>query len=107
MTSLTTKKLKTILFLGSTRNASPPWGGAKRLGDRVLKYIKAEVDEFNNDRNDVNFEIEVWDPVEMDCFKTVMGNPTYFNKPDDVSEDLKNALESGGCRLLPCCNARV
>ena len=93
MTSLTTKKLKTILFLGSTRNASPPWGGAKRLGDRVLKYIKAKVDEFNSDRNDVNFEIEVWDPVEMDCFKTVMGNPTYFNKPEDVSEDLKKCIE--------------
>ena len=93
MTSLTTKKLKTILFLGSTRNASPPWGGAKRLGDRVLKYIKAKVDEFNSDRNDVNFDIEVWDPVEMDCFKTVMGNPTYFNKPDDVSEDLKTCIE--------------
>ena len=43
----------------------------------------------------------------MDCFKTVMGNPTYFNKPDDVSEDLKKCIESGGCRLLPCCNASI
>ena len=103
MANLTTKKLKTILFLGSTRNASPPWGGPKRLGDRVLKYLMAKVDEFNNDRNDVNFEIEVWDPVEMDCFKTVMGNPTYFNKPDDVSEELKKCTEkvaAADCYLI-------
>ena len=39
-TITTTKTLKTILFLGSTRNAAPPWGGPKRLGDRVLKYIQ-------------------------------------------------------------------
>jgi len=31
--------LRTVLFLGSAKNVSPPWGGEKRLGDRVYKYI--------------------------------------------------------------------
>ena len=37
-----------------------------------------------------------------DCFKTVMGNPTYFNKSDDVSEDLKKCTEkvAADCYLI-------
>lgn len=102
-TITTTKTLKTILFLGSTRNAAPPWGGPKRLGDRVLKYIQGQITEFNKERSDVNFEVEVWDPVEMECFKTVMGNPTYFNKPDNVSDQLKECTEkiaNADCYLI-------
>ena len=100
---MTTKTLKTILFLGSTRNASPPWGGPKRLGDRVLAYIQREVEVFNKERTDVNFEVEVCDPVKMECFKSVMGNPTYFNKADDVSDQLKECTEkvaNADCYLI-------
>lgn len=32
--------LKTVIFLGSARDISPPWGGDKRLGDRVLNHVK-------------------------------------------------------------------
>ena len=35
----------------------------------------------------------MFDPLEMDCFKTVMGNPTYFKKPDEISSQLKNCVE--------------
>ena len=42
-------------------------GWPKRLGDRVLKYVMAKVDEFNNDRNDVNLEI-IQDPAYVGLF---------------------------------------
>jgi hypothetical protein len=33
--------LHTIVFIGSARDSSPPWGGDKRLGDRVVNHVLA------------------------------------------------------------------
>lgn len=33
--------LKTIVFVGSARDIAPPWGGDKRLGDRIVNWVKA------------------------------------------------------------------
>jgi len=37
-------KLRAMVVLGSTRTASPPWGGPARLGDRVAKFIVGQLD---------------------------------------------------------------
>jgi len=36
-------KLRAMVVLGSTRTAPPPWGGPARLGDRVAKFVTAQV----------------------------------------------------------------
>jgi NAD(P)H-dependent FMN reductase len=33
--------LRTIVFIGSARDSSPPWGGDKRLGDRIVNHVLA------------------------------------------------------------------
>ncbi|MGK3745488.1 MAG: chromate reductase [Bacillariaceae sp.] len=35
--------LKTVVFMGSARDITPPWGGASRLGDGILNWVKNEI----------------------------------------------------------------
>jgi len=58
----TTTKLRTMVVLGSTRNASPPWGGPKRLGDRVSKFLLQQL----KDRTAVTHDIDYVDLLEVD-----------------------------------------
>ena len=90
---MTTPSFKTILFMGSTRNAPAPWGGPKRLGDRALKFVMDRIETHNAGANNIPFDVEVFDPVAMECFHPVLGNPTYFQKPGDVSDALKACSE--------------
>jgi len=53
-------KLRTMVILGSTRNAAPPWGGSKRLGDRVAKFLVNQLT-----RRDVVHEIDFVDLLEV------------------------------------------
>ena len=32
--------LRTVIFMGSAKDLVAPWGGDKRLGDRVLTWVK-------------------------------------------------------------------
>jgi hypothetical protein len=38
-----TKEIRTVIFMGSARDISPPWGGDSRLGTRVLNWVTATV----------------------------------------------------------------
>ena len=66
-----TKTLKTLVFMGSARNVVAPWGGEKRLGDRVLKYVlntlKARENTLGNDETKekvvVKHDFTVIDPL--------------------------------------------
>ena len=71
--SKTQAPLKTVVFLGSARDASPPWGGDKRLGDRVLLFLKAQVAAFNaaGAGGGPTLELEVFDPLEIKAFQSV------------------------------------
>ena len=62
-------KLRCIVFMGSARDAAPPWGGVARLGDGVLELVKARMAAADK------FELEVFDPLEIPLFQTVMRNP--------------------------------
>lgn len=53
---MATKTFKCILFVGSARNAAPPWGGPTRLGDRVLKFVQGRIEAWNADVGNCNFE---------------------------------------------------
>lgn len=58
--------LKTVIFLGSAKDISPPWGGPKRLGDRVLSYVTKHVQSRfeKSGPNSIKHEVTVLDPLE-------------------------------------------
>jgi hypothetical protein len=60
-----TVTLKTIVFLGSSRNVTPPWGGDSRVGDKVLKYVQSQLDgrESKVGPLTVTHEVTVYDPL--------------------------------------------
>lgn len=45
------KVLKTVIFMGSARDISPPWGGDSRLGTRVLNWVKLTLQQRENELN--------------------------------------------------------
>lgn len=59
--------LKTVVFMGSAKDVLPPWGGSKRLGDRVLTHVKsvlaARTEKCGPDT--VKHEVTVFDPLEV------------------------------------------
>eukprot|EP00615_Pteridomonas_danica_P005040 CAMPEP_0114355846 /NCGR_PEP_ID=MMETSP0101-20121206/20533_1 /TAXON_ID=38822 ORGANISM="Pteridomonas danica, Strain PT" /NCGR_SAMPLE_ID=MMETSP0101 /ASSEMBLY_ACC=CAM_ASM_000211 /LENGTH=233 /DNA_ID=CAMNT_0001498013 /DNA_START=27 /DNA_END=728 /DNA_ORIENTATION=+ len=57
--------LKTVVFLGSSRNITPPWGGDKRTGDRVLKYVVSALTgrESTCGPNSLTHNVTVYDPL--------------------------------------------
>lgn len=42
------KELRTVIFMGSARDITPPWGGDSRLGTRVLNWVKSVVENRTN-----------------------------------------------------------
>jgi chromate reductase, NAD(P)H dehydrogenase (quinone) len=103
--------LKTVLFMGSARNASPFWGGQKRVCDRMVAFTQARaaaVAEASREANKPGFEIEVFDPLTLPSvlsFQTLEGNPTYYatrdmsTLPDDLQK-LVAAVEGADAILV-------
>ena len=60
-------RLKAVIFLGSAKDINPPWGGPKRIGDRVLKYVVNTLQEHKGKVGDqeVSYDIKVFDPLEV------------------------------------------
>jgi hypothetical protein len=44
-----TKVLRTVIFMGSARDITPPWGGDSRLGSRVLNWVTSMVQSRSTD----------------------------------------------------------
>ena len=81
-----TVTLRTVVFFGSARDVQPPWGGDKRLGDRVLAHVKSVLNERKATLPDapsssppksteqssveVRHEVTVFDPLEVFSSKT-------------------------------------
>eukprot|EP00941_MAST-03F_sp_MAST-3F-sp1_P006358 g6358.t1 len=90
--------LKTLVFLGSVRSKSPWWGGLPpRTGDRVLKYVKNQIEEFNKDTKN-QLDLTVVDPLDFPSvlnLATNNGNPTYYAAKDvaTTGEDLAKLVK--------------
>lgn len=68
MTTATTRTLKTVLFMGSARDITPPWGGPSRLGDGILKWVKSKISKRSSslgDIKEITHELTVFDPLEV------------------------------------------
>jgi hypothetical protein len=61
--------LKTVVFLGSARDITPPWGGCSRLGDRVLKYTLQVLQDAGRapkvGDKVIEHEVVTYDPLEV------------------------------------------
>ena len=80
--------------MGSARDAAPSWNPShdSRLGDRVLKLFQKEADKFNKESaSSQPFEFEIFDVLAMPEFATVMTNPVYYKKPEDVPQAILDA----------------
>lgn len=86
----TTKTLKTVIFMGSSRDVSPPWGGEKRTGDRVLKWVINTIQARNAKLGGetIQHDISVVDPLEVfaeggalaEISRGDLTTPTFFLK---------------------------
>ena len=59
--------LNTVVFLGSSRDIAPPWGGDSRLGNRVLAYVKTvlEARETKLGEDTITHKVTIFDPLEV------------------------------------------
>ena len=67
---LPVQRLKTVVFMGSARDIVAPWGGDKRLGTRVLEYVKTTLAARcepvgQNARQKVAHDVTIFDPLEV------------------------------------------
>ena len=64
-------KLNTVVFMGSARTLTPPWGGDSRLGDRVLQYVLKTIAARTAEpvgatpKQTVSHEVTVFDPLTV------------------------------------------
>jgi chromate reductase len=104
--------LKTVLFLGSARNAAPFWGGLPtRTGDRVAAFTLSRVEALNAAAEGAPaLEVELLDPLKFPSvmsLETLDGNPTYYaaKDPSTLPEDLQaliKAVEEADCFIICC-----
>ena len=65
--------LKTVVFMGSARDITPPWGGGSRLGDGILNWVKNKISNrssklgcacnTDDDEVEITHDITVFDPL--------------------------------------------
>ena len=110
---MTTITLKTVVFFGSARNVTPPWGGDSRLGDRILAWTKATLAARSESlgADTVKHDVAVLDPLEVfgpsGALSGFTGgelrSPVFMMKPDDVpqtTKDLQETIKSADCYLI-------
>jgi len=86
--------LKTVVFMGSSKTLTPPWGGDARLGSRVLEYVKKTLAARTsepvgaNATQTVSHEVTVFDPLEvfgpggaLESCTAAVKEPHFFYKP--------------------------
>lgn len=107
-----TRVLKTVVFMGSARNVTPPWGGDSRLGDRVLKHVlsvlKSRKTELGNET--VTHDVTVFDPKDVfEAEGPLAGDaqlacPHFFLKDDDPRKQkmkpMQEAIKAADAYLI-------
>jgi len=91
----------------------PPWGGDKRLGDRVVSWVRSTLESRKSTlgTDDIAHDFTVIDP--LDCFKSggplsgftggELRAPTFMMKPDDIPPETKalaDTIREADCYLI-------
>uniref|UniRef100_A0A7S0TAG5 NADPH-dependent FMN reductase-like domain-containing protein n=1 Tax=Pseudo-nitzschia delicatissima TaxID=44447 RepID=A0A7S0TAG5_9STRA len=95
----TNKVLKTVVFMGSARDITPPWGGTSRLGDGILAWVKKELSKRTSSLGDIKkitHEVTVYDPIEvfgkggaLEASGAEIRTPHFFFKPGEAPEGME------------------
>lgn len=105
------RTLKTVVFVGSSRNTSPPWGGDSRLGDRVLKWVLKTLDTRGATLGDeqIKYDVSVVDPIEVfgeggalsEISSGELSVPTFFLKElPPKAAALKDTIAGADCYVI-------
>lgn len=110
---MATITLKTVVFFGSARDVTPPWGGDSRLGDRIMAWVKATLAERSESlgADTVKHDVTIVDPLEVfgpnGALSGFTGgelrSPVFMMKPDDVpqaTKDLQEVIKSADCYVI-------
>lgn len=107
-----TRTLKTVLFMGSARDITPPWGGTSRQGDGILEWVKAEVSKRTSSLgdNEIKHELTVYDPIEvfgkggaLESSGAEIRTPHFFFKPGEAPaamEAMAQKIKEADCYLI-------
>ncbi|KAL3808004.1 hypothetical protein ACHAXA_010798 [Cyclostephanos tholiformis] len=108
----TATTLKTVIFLGSARNISPPWGGDARLGDRVIEWVKSSLSARASSLGDdvIKHDVSVVDPIDvfgngggLSHSGAEMRCPTFFVSDSSLPEStkaLRDVIKGADCYLI-------
>ena len=118
MADLNCRMIKTVLFMGSTRYITPPWGGVSRLGDGILNWVKNNVSKQSSSLGnieEITHELTIFDPLDIFGKGGNLGNKWGGNR--DTSLVFQTRRGSGGHgfdgqgnqrgRLFPDCLMQV
>ncbi|KAK1739377.1 NAD(P)H-dependent oxidoreductase [Skeletonema marinoi] len=109
---MTTITLKTIIFLGSARNITPPWGGDSRLGDRVIKWVKSVMESRKESlgADTIAHDFRIIDPIEvfgpngaLSYSGGELSKPTFFMDQSTLpaaAKELQEAIKEADCYLV-------
>ena len=104
-------KLKTVVFFGSARNIEPPWGGVKRLGDRVVKWVQKTLEARMAPLGDdtIQHDFTILDPLEIfgkggalsEISSGELTTPTFFLKElPPPAQALKQTIVDADCYVI-------
>jgi len=107
-----TRVLRTVVFLGSARNIVPAWGGDKRLGDRVFKYVLNALRTREEKQGGVviKHEVTVYDPLVVFGKGGALASsgaevqaPVHWTPPDQVTagaKDMATTITKADCFVI-------
>jgi NAD(P)H-dependent FMN reductase len=109
---MTSRVLKTVVFMGSSRDITAPWGGPSRLGDGLLRWVQSELAKRSAQLGDetITHEVTVFDPLEVFApggalaeSGAEMKTPHFFFKKGEAPagmEAMAQAVKAADCYLI-------
>mmetsp|Transcript_9315 Transcript_9315/g.19940 ORF Transcript_9315/g.19940 Transcript_9315/m.19940 type:complete len:226 (-) Transcript_9315:145-822(-) len=110
---MSTITLKTVVFFGSARDVTPPWGGDSRLGDRIMGWVTSTLACRNGSlgSDKITHDVSIIDPLEVfgkdGALSGFSGgelrSPVFMMKPDDIpqaTKELADTIKNADCYLI-------
>jgi len=109
--AMSTITLKTVVFIGSAKTLVPPWGGASRLGDRVVEHVKQVLAarEVTIGADTIRHEVTYYDPIEVFseggalAGDGALSEPHFFfgkDKAPPAMQAMRDVINSADCYVV-------
>ena len=103
--------INTVVFMGSAKNVSPPWGGPARLGDGVLNWVVSTLKarEGSCGGETVTHNVTVFDPLDIFASggalegDAQLAAPHFFLKPDAIPPkmaEMAATIKAADCYII-------